>query len=670
VKLYSRLSVAAARRALAVVLAATGVAGGLTILATPAVSAAAATPAGWTQQAPSMSPSARTGSASAYDAATGQFILFGGSAAVGGSQNDTWVWDAGSWTKLNPAHSPAPREYADLAYDANTQQLVLFGGEDASLSSLDDTWTWDGTDWTQATPATSPPARSYATMAYDAASTQLVLFGGEATSTSLSSLDDTWTWDGSTWTQATPAVSPPARNNAVMAYDASTGDVVLFGGSGAGHTVLGDTWIWDGITWAQASPVTSPSPRVVATMGYDDSTHQLVLFGGSNAAMSALADTWTWDGTTWARQSPSASPGPRLYATMAYDSALPGLVLFGGEKSLFTKVNDTWTWGASAVVTPVPAQTGLTVKRITAINPVETAISVSEQSFPRGGSAGAVVLVGEGSYADAVTATPLAAAHNAPVLLNPSAALDPAVAMEITRVLPARGTVYVVGGDVSLSPAVATGLTTDGFTVVRLGGADRYATALKVADSLGDPSNVFLATGLNFPDGLTGSVAAAHVHGVLLLTDGTSLPADIAAYLTAHPGSVTAVGGPAAKAAPNAVPIVGADRYATAAMVAVTYFKNPAAVGIAAGTGFGTSLAAAAQLAKAGGPLLLSSRVDLAISGVHYLASITGAALSINVYGNTNTVGDNVALQIDNAVVAESPELTGLVLLSTNSAHP
>ena len=84
------------------------------------------------------------------------------------------------------------------------------------------TWTW-----THQTPATSPPARSAATVAYDAATGQVVLFGGNNGS---AALGDTWTWDGTNWTQQSPAISPPARHLAAMAYDASAGQLVLFGG--------------------------------------------------------------------------------------------------------------------------------------------------------------------------------------------------------------------------------------------------------------------------------------------------------------------------------------------------------------------------------------------------------------------------------------------------------
>jgi hypothetical protein len=139
-----------------------------------------------------------------------------------------------------------------MAYDDATSQLVLFGGADAGAAIFSDTWTFDGTDWSQAS-AGSPPARSEASMAYDDATSQVVLFGGYGGGF----LSDTWTFDGTDWTQASPAHSPRARYGATMAYDAATGQVVLFGGNG-NSGLLSDTWTYDGTDWTQASPVHSP----------------------------------------------------------------------------------------------------------------------------------------------------------------------------------------------------------------------------------------------------------------------------------------------------------------------------------------------------------------------------------------------------------------------------
>ncbi len=83
-----------------------------------------------------------------------------------------------------------------------------------------------------------------------------------------------------TWTELSPATSPPIREGASMAYDAAGVNLVLFGGFN-GTSLLGDTWTWNGTTWTKASPATSPTPRSYASMAYDLGTSQLVLFGGS-----------------------------------------------------------------------------------------------------------------------------------------------------------------------------------------------------------------------------------------------------------------------------------------------------------------------------------------------------------------------------------------------------
>jgi hypothetical protein len=80
-------------------------------------------------------------------------------------------------------------------------------------------------------------------MAYDAATGTAVLFSGQ-TGYAQREHPDTWTWDGTTWTQQHPATHPTARNSAAMAYDAATGTAILFGGINVRIDVFHDTWTW------------------------------------------------------------------------------------------------------------------------------------------------------------------------------------------------------------------------------------------------------------------------------------------------------------------------------------------------------------------------------------------------------------------------------------------
>ena len=46
-----------------------------------------------------------------------------------------------------PATSPSARGGSAMAYDAARGRVVLFGGADVDGTPLGDTWTWDGTTW-------------------------------------------------------------------------------------------------------------------------------------------------------------------------------------------------------------------------------------------------------------------------------------------------------------------------------------------------------------------------------------------------------------------------------------------------------------------------------------------------------------------------------------------
>ena len=158
---------------------------------------------------------------------------------------------------------------------------------------------------------------------------------------------------------------------------------------------------------------------------------------------------------------------------------------------------------------PGPVDELLELLRLAGEDRVATAIDASQDSYPTDGSAGAVVLSRADGFADALAGTPLAAAEEAPILLTPTAALDPRTLAEIERILPSGGRVHLLGGTGAIGPAVAAALTERGYVVTRHAGADRYTTAVAVAEALGSPEEILLVTGRDFPDGLAAGAAAA-----------------------------------------------------------------------------------------------------------------------------------------------------------------
>ncbi len=250
-------------------------------------------------------PPAREMASMAFDPKLHQLILFGGEGGGASLLDDTWAWNGASWydeTSSFAGPGPGPRADAAMAYDG-AGDLVLFGGfggvgvgvgrvGGASTAMLGDTWLWTASGW-QAATTPGPPARSGAALAFEPAANVAVLFGGESTpvhSRFASSSADTWAWNGQGWHRLVPAASPPGRHDAGLVSDASTGGLVLFGGSGAGGD-LSDAWVWNGRNWASARTAGSLSPRVGAAAAFDAATSRVLAFGGAGPQGAILDDT-------------------------------------------------------------------------------------------------------------------------------------------------------------------------------------------------------------------------------------------------------------------------------------------------------------------------------------------------------------------------------------------
>jgi hypothetical protein len=216
-------------------------------------------------------PNFRRWSAMAYDATLKKTVLFGGLDSSGTSGNYvdwTWLWDGTSWTQQTH-NLPPSRSSAMMWFDPNLKKTVMYGGIGRALATdrvtrFGDMWTLDSSGWTQLTAplATAPPGIRYgAQLTVDPRSNHVLLFGGLRLDTIPSGqpnvpdtqvqvyAGDMWEWDGSAWTQITPDLLPPARENGGMAYDATRNEVVLFGGY-AGY-YLSDLWGYTPTVWTQ-----------------------------------------------------------------------------------------------------------------------------------------------------------------------------------------------------------------------------------------------------------------------------------------------------------------------------------------------------------------------------------------------------------------------------------
>ena len=183
---------------------------------------------------------------------------------------------------------------------------------------------------------------------------------------------------------------------------------------------------------------------------------------------------------------------------------------------------------------------------------------------------------------------------------------------------------YELGGTASISTAVDNAVKALGFTTVRLGGIDRYGTSIAIAEKIltlsGGATKALVVTGQEFPDALGAGAAAAVGNGVVLLTNGASMPTSVATFLTAHPGlQVWGVGGKgaaAAKAYDPALPagriLIGADRTETATLLAQAFFPAPTDAVLVNSVNFPDGLSGGPFAAAKGGPILLTPQSPLA----------------------------------------------------------
>lgn len=303
----------------------------------------------------------------------------------------------------------------------------------------------------------------------------------------------------------------------------------------------------------------------------------------------------------------------------------------------------------------------LPVRRLAGESRIETAVAVSQDSYPEQGSAGGAVLATATDYPDALAAAPLVAAVDGPLLLTSPEELSEASAAELERVLPDGATVHLLGGTSALSPEVADEVTQSGFEVVRLAGEDRAATAAAVASELEASDTAVVVAGDSFSDGLAASAPAARDGWPILLTEKQTLPASTRKTLgESDVTRVVIVGGTAVVSAEVEAEldelvdrvdrVAGADRWATATSVAEAFFETDlSGLAIATGEGFADALAGGPHAARRGIPVLLSRGGGLPPTAADLVAAARPD--SAHLYGGRTALEDTVAADVRRAWV-------------------
>lgn len=298
---------------------------------------------------------------------------------------------------------------------------------------------------------------------------------------------------------------------------------------------------------------------------------------------------------------------------------------------------------------PTPAPLSR-VDRVAGPDRAATAAKLSAETFSPG--VPVVYIVTGKAFADGLTAGVVAGLQDGPVLLA-GEQLSDATAAELERLQPGRIVVVGQGGAVATDMESVLSQYTDG-TVTRIGGADRYATAALLSASQFTPGVpvVYIATGQDFPDGLSGGPLAASTDGPVLLVGRTGVPPAVLAELERlDPQRVVVFGGPGAvsddvvdtlKGAVD-VPftrIGGTDRYHTSALVAAASPGVVDTVYLATGRNFPDAMSAAPIVYKDDAVLLLTDPERLPPAVAEALDRINPRR--VVVLGGTGAIRDHV----------------------------
>jgi len=257
-----------------------------------------------------------------------------------------WRWDGAAWTEIEAA-GPAPtaRSFFAAAHDPVRDVVVVHGGEDAEGIS-DQTWEWDGTVWSQHD-GSAPGARAASSLAWDPSSGTVVLYSGNGADAGPGVIrDDTWAWDGEVWTKVTETGPVPGRWPAAM-VSGTEGQVLVYGGhqiaDEALPAALGDTWVLTDGAWSLDDDAGGPG-LLVNAQALLHPTLGILLAGGSDLE-GENGDVWRWTGGRWETYAREVLP-PRQAFGMAYDEARGVVVLTGGvvEPGDTARHQDVWEW--------------------------------------------------------------------------------------------------------------------------------------------------------------------------------------------------------------------------------------------------------------------------------------------------------------------------------------
>lgn len=460
---------------------------------------------------------------------------------------------------------------------------------------------------------------------------------------------DTFELDGSVDLGTTSAPAPDGADSsrsfelsgAFVPDSASTTNVVDLNSSDAGGAYSSDDAYW-------------AAPSSALTLRPGDSV-ELHAPNASLFAGELNADVYATDGSADVSATTALSPdGTTLTVTLPADADVSGLAGDPTELDVVVDSPPTVPGGSdsySYVSVPVSvAGSGASplVTRVSGADRYATSVEIAKKGWPNG--APDVYVATGTNFPDALGAASAAAYQGGPLLLTDPATLPKTVADEIAALDPAE--IKVVGGTSAVSDTVMSALKRIAPTQ-RLAGSSRYGTDQSVIlDAFGtSASEVYIATGTNYPDALSASAAAGAAGDPVVLVNGSapSLDPETAAFLqqlgatsfrvAGGPNAVSAgIGSDLAKLG-TVTRYAGASRYETSQLISAAEFPSATHVYAATGTGFADALSGASLAGVKRAPLYVVQPTCVPSGD----AAAFGSATAVTLIGGTSALSANVA---------------------------
>lgn len=282
-----------------------------------------------------------------------------------------------------------------------------------------------------------------------------------------------------------------------------------------------------------------------------------------------------------------------------------------------------------------------TTKRFNGKNRYETAAKVCEEGW-REESDWAIVVNGD-NFVDALSVAPLAKKQDAPILLTNSKVLNVYTSMQLNRLKVKN--VYVIGGKGVISQNVEDGIKAKGIKVTRLGGKDRYDTALQIAKKLGRPKQIAVINSTSFYDGVSIAPIAALKEMVVIPVGKNDMPNSIEKFLRSNKraeqiyviGGQDQISNKVFNKIPNAIRVGSGDLYKRNIDI-INAFQNELDFGnvyVASSRDFADALSASALACKSASPIVLSGS---------NLSNRTKNFMGTKIINNVSVLGGNASV--------------------------